>query len=198
MKGHIREVITFMLGFMPWILFFFISGHSLSSLERALIICFVVSFVIGFQDLRKGFFLAWGTISFFILCIILINGYKVTWFATHMTILANGFLASIMWVTIILGNPFTLQYARAEIPKELWYDENVIQGCRLIATVWGILMSIATGTSFFAFSHPGLLPSWIYFDISLAIMISGTLFTSIYKHHKKSIIQQQSYLGPNK
>jgi carotenoid cleavage dioxygenase len=65
-KEEIEETIQFILGFMPWILFLFISGHSFASLEHALLICLAVCLVLGFKDLRKGFLLRWGTLLFFV------------------------------------------------------------------------------------------------------------------------------------
>lgn len=185
MKEEIKETIQFILGFMPWILFLFISGHSFTSLERALLICLAVCLVLGFKDLRRGFLLQWGTLLFFVTATILINGFKIVWLAVHMGILVNAYLAFIMWTTIFVGKPFTLQYARVGLPKELWYDENVIRGCRFIAIIWGVLMSMATGVSLFKYTHHGLLPEWIYFYISVGFIVFGIAFTSTYKQVKK-------------
>lgn len=185
MKEEIKEAMKFILGFMPWLLFLFISGHSLSSLERSLVICLVVCLVFGFQDLRRGFLLQWGTLFFFLASTILINGLRMMWLAVHMGILANAYLAFIMWTTIFVGNPFTLQYARVGLPKELWYDQNIISGCRFVAIVWGFLMLLGSGVSLLKYTHHGLLPEWLYFDISVGIIIFGIAFTSIYKQTKK-------------
>lgn len=185
MKEGIQEALKFILGFMPWILFLFISGHSLGSLERALFICLGVCLVVGFQELRRGFLLQWGTLFFFLASIVLINGLKVMWIAIHMGILTNSYLALIMWATILAGTPFTLQYARAGLPEEMWEDENLIRGCRFVAIVWGVLMSAATAVSVFKYTHRGLFPEWVYFDISVGIIIVGIAFTSTYKQIKK-------------
>jgi len=184
-KEEIKEAVKLIFGFMPWIVFLFISGHSFSSLEHSLLISLAICVLFGFQDLRRGFLLQWGTLLFFVASTILVNGFKIVWIAVHMGILANAYLAFIMWTTIFIGKPFPLQYARLGLPKELWYDENVIRGCRFIALVWGVLMLMATGVSLFKYTHHGLLPEWIYFDISVGIMIFGIAFTSIYKHMKK-------------
>jgi hypothetical protein len=185
MKEVIRETIKFIFGFMPWIVFLFISGHSFSSLEHSLLICLAVCLVFGFQDLRRGLLLQWGTLLFFVSSTILVNGFKIVWIAVHMGIIANAYLAFIMWTTIFIGKPFTLQYARVGLPEELWYDENIIRGCRFIAIVWGVLMLTTTGVSLFKYTLPGLLPEWIYFDISIGLIIFGIAFTSIYKQIKK-------------
>ena len=185
MREEIKEAVKFTFGFMPWIVFLFISGQSFSSLERSLLISLAVCLVFGFRDLRRGFLLQWGTLLFFVVSTILVNGFKIVWIAVHMGILANAYLAFIMWTTIFIGKPFPLQYARVGLPKELWFDEDVIRGCRFIALVWGFLMLMATGVSLVKYTHRGLIPEWIFFDISVGIIMFGIAFTSIYKHMKK-------------
>ena len=184
MREELTDAIKFIFGFMPWILFLFTSGHSLSSLEHSLIISLAACLVFGFQGLRRGFLLQWGTLLFFVASIILINGFKIIWFAIHMGILANAYLASIMWISIFIGNPFTLQYARLDLPKELWHDVNVIRDCNFIAIVWGFLMLIATIVSILKYTYHGI-PEQVYFDISIGIVICGITFTSVYKQRKK-------------
>ena len=185
MREEIRETTKFIFGFMPWIVFLFISGHSFSSLERSILISLAVCLVFGFRDIRRGFLLQWGTLLFFVASTILVNFLKIVWIAVHMGILANAYLAFIMWATIFIGKPFTLQYARLGLPKELWDDENVIRGCRFIATVWGFLMLTGTGVSLFKNTYQGLLPEWVYFDISVGLIVFGIAFTSVYKQVKK-------------
>ncbi|MFH1877876.1 MAG: hypothetical protein ABH883_03625, partial [Candidatus Omnitrophota bacterium] len=153
---ELKELLKFIMGFMPWILFLFLAGHTLAGLERAIVICLLASLIFGFRQLRKGFVLQWGTLLFFACCAIVINFMKVTVFAKHMGIIVNGFLASIIWITILVGKPFTLQYARAELPKERWNDPRLVQGCRFMAMIWGILLTFSTIVACFRALNPGL------------------------------------------
>ena len=194
MKKEFIESVKMMLGFLPWILFLFIGGNSLSSLERAILICLGTCLVFGFSELRRGFLLAWGSLSFFALCAILINGFGILWLATYMSILANAYLALIMWLTILLKNPFTLQYARSSLPEELWHDENVFKACQFIASVWGCLLLASTAISVFKYTHRNLLPDWVYTNISIGFMISGIAFTTTYRHIKKRRRAQKEHI----
>jgi uncharacterized membrane protein len=190
---EIRETLLLLLGFMPWILFLFISGHSLSSLERSIIICFAAAIVFGFNDIRKGFILQWGTLLFFGFCFISLNLLKIVWVAIYMNILANGTLALIMWSSLLLGKPFVLQYARKDLPKERWNDPKIIRTCRLMTIIWGILMLLACAVSVFKITHQGLYPESIYFDASLSIITGGIAFTIIYKHYKRRQRERNSF-----
>ena len=108
----------------------------------------------------------------------------------HMEIIANGFLVGIIWLSIFIGKPFTLQYARAELPRERWYDENLVKGCLFIAVFWGALLLIPAAASIYRLYHPLVLPSRFYFFLSLSCIITGVIFTSLYKRMKRQ--QRQS------
>lgn len=183
---HLKEILMFLLGFAPWLLFLFLSGDTLASLQRAIVICLVASVIFGFRDLRNGFILPWGSLLFFASCMVTVNLFKMVGVAKNMGIIANGFLAAIIWLTIIIGKPFTLQYARAELPKEQWNDPHLVQSCRFIAIVWGLLLTASTSISFFRALNPGLCPGWVYSGISIGTIIGGTVFTQVYKQRRRS------------
>ena len=103
-----------------------------------------------------------------------------------MAIISNGFFASLIWVTIFIGKPFTLQYAKAELPKEQWEAPELIRSCRFIAIIWALLLTLSTLISFFRILKLGRCPGWVYFNITLGIMLGGGIFTTLYKKYKRS------------
>ena len=70
---EIKEVILFLVSFIPWLLFLFISGHSLSSLEWAIPICLCSTLIFNYRELKKFYILQWGTLVFFALVFITVN-----------------------------------------------------------------------------------------------------------------------------
>jgi hypothetical protein len=116
----------------------------------------------------------------------LINLLHITAIAKGMGIIANGFLAAIIWLTILVGKPFTLQYARADLPRERWDDPGLARSCQFIAIVWGLLLTLSTSISFFRVLNPGLYPGWVYASISIGTIIGGTIFTQVYKQRRRS------------
>jgi len=181
----LKDLLILLLGFIPWLLFLFLAGHSMTSLERALLISLAASLVFGFRDLRHGFILQWGSLLFFLSCFILVNILKNTWVARHMDILANSFLAGLVWLTVLVGKPFALQYARKDLPREKWNDPNFIRGCRSITVVWGALMTFSVCVSVFKRISPVSPPDWVYFDITLLTMLAGVTYTTIFKRQKR-------------
>lgn len=181
----LKDLVKFLLGFMPWILFLFLSGHTLVSLERAIIISVVASLIFGFRELRKGVVLQWATVFFFVCCAIAVNFMGLLFIAQDMGIIANGCLALFVWITLFIGKPFTLQYAKAELPKERWDDPRVMRSCRIIAVVWGVLLTFSTLVAYFRVLDPDVYPDWVYFDISIGVILSGIIFTTVYKRLKR-------------
>ena len=182
---ELKEIGKFLLGFSPWIVFLFLPTDGWEPLRRAVVVCLVIATVISLKDLRRGFILAWGTWLFFLFCAVSLYGFNWYWLAKHMAVIANAFLAGIVWFTILIGKPFTLQYARAELPRELWNDENLVSSCRTIAVFWGVLLLVPTFLNTFRLYSPSLLPEYFYFDVTLLCIAVGTAYTTYFKHIKR-------------
>jgi hypothetical protein len=181
----LKDLGVLVFGFMPWLLFLFLSGHTLASLEIGIIISLVASLTFGFGELRRGYVLQWGTLLFFASCAVLVNLLQLVWVASHMDLFANGVLACIMWLTILSGRPFALQYARRDLTKERWNDPGLINGCRLITSVWACLMSFSALVSFLRLSALASLPEWMFFSTSMFIVFAGLTFTTLFKRQKR-------------
>ena len=182
---ELKDLALLLVGFMPWLLFLFISGHSLTSLERAIVLCLVASLTFGFGELKRGYILQWGSLLFFTACFLLVNILSVVWVAEQMDLLANLTLASIVWLTILVGRPFALQYARRDLPKEQWNDKKFVEGCRFISIVWAVLMTLSVGISVLRRLPVVKAPSWVYFTSSICLILAGVTFTTIFKRQKR-------------
>ena len=187
---ELKDILKFLIGFAPWILFLFLSGHTLVSLERSIMISLIASLIFGFKELRKGFLLQWGSFLFFAFCVITVYFFKSIFVMKNMGIISNGFLACLIWGTIFVAKPFTLQYARVELPKERWNEPAVIHTCRFIAIIWALLLTISASVAIFRTLKPGLFPDWVYFDTSIAIMLGGAIFTTLYKKYRRNQASQ--------
>lgn len=108
-------------------------------------------------------------------------------FIMNMGILSDGFLASIIWLTIFTGTPFSLQYARDDLPKERWDDSGLIRDYRLIALAWGFLVTFSALAAFFQMFNPGLFPDKIYLDVNILTIAGGIVFTQLYNNKIKKM-----------
>jgi hypothetical protein len=177
----VKELWGILLGFLPWILFGILAGPPLLRLEMALAVALLASLALGFKQLRQGFFLTWGSLLFFGLSFILVAVLKNLWVVEHMDLLARATLAAIAWASILAGRPFTLQYARQNVPPEYWHTPGFIDAGYLISIVWGIIFLIALGASL---SRPYLeqVSGWLYHFLATGIMFLGIIFTQWYVH----------------
>ena len=58
--------------------------------------------------------------------------------------LGNAGLFAIVLISILIGKPFTLQYARKSTPRELWNEPGFVYVCQLLAWVWAGAMAFMT------------------------------------------------------
>ena len=181
----LKELGSLIIGFLPWILFLFFSGSSLPSLERAIVISLIACPVFGFKELKLGFVLQWGTLIFFCGCAIFVNLLKMIWVAEYMDLLSNSALAIVMWLTMLLGKPFVLQYAKRDLPPEKWNDPAFIRGCMLLTLVWASLMTLSAMLSIIKRTPLLNWPGWVWFGLSLLIIISGLTYTTVFKRQKR-------------
>lgn len=180
-----KELGLLILGFLPWMLFLFLAGHTMLSLKIAIVISLVASVTLGFGDLKQGFILSWGTCIFFSICLIMIDFLNNEWMAMEMDLVSNLALAVIMWFTVVIGKPFALQYARRSLPKEHWNDVNFIRGCRFITVAWACLMTFAALLSLLKRTTWLPFSNWVYFDLTLLNIVVGLAFTTIFKRKKR-------------
>jgi hypothetical protein len=181
----LKDLGVLLLGFIPWLLFLFLSGHTLVSLEHAILISLAAAIIFGIGDLKRGYILSWGTLIFFSLSAILVNLLKVIWVAEYMDLLANTTLTAVMWLTIAIGKPFALQYAQRDLPKEAFNDPKVVKGCLYITLVWAYLMTFSALVTISRRCLPLHLPNWVYFDTTLCVLTIGLIFTTLFKRQKR-------------
>ena len=142
-----KEIISILLGFLPWIVFGVLSGPTRWQLNAAIIVALALVPVMGYKQLAKGFILTWGSLLFFGLIVIMVVLGRNLWVIKNLDILAKGTLATIAWLSIFLGKPFVLQYARETVPPERQASPIFYRTCRTLAAIWGIVFLITTGMS---------------------------------------------------
>jgi len=184
----VKDLLKILLGFLPWILFGILAGPSLFRLDMALAVSLLSGLVLGFKQLRKGFFLTWGSLMFFLLSFILVAFLKNLWVIEHMDLLARGTLAAIAWGSIIAGQPFTLQYARESVPEAYWHTPEFIHAGYFISMVWGIIFLIALGASIFR-PYLDQMAGWLYPVLATGTMFLGIIFTQWYVHRVRKARQ---------
>ena len=183
-----KDLLKILLGFLPWILFGIMAGPPLTRLEIALAVALAATLALGVKQLRKGFFLTWGSLLFFLVSFILVAFLKNLWVVENMDLLARAILVVIAWGSIIAGQPFTSQYARESVPEAYWHTPEFIHTGYFISIVWGIIFLLALGASLFR-PYLDQMSSWLYPLLATGTMFLGIIFTQWYVHRVRKARQ---------
>lgn len=176
---------AFIQSFLPWILYFILAGHAQQQLDTAIIVAAITSIIFEFKGLKKGFILSWGTLLFFIFMFVAVILFKSRWIANYAWIFSNGALALIAWGSILIREPFTIQYAKEQVSKDKWQHPLFIKINYLLTIVWGLIFLMGIGLHIVRIYY--LIPNgWIYELISYVPLIFGIWFTSWFPTYYRS------------
>lgn len=172
-------MLKIVLGFLPWILYSILINAIPGNHAIAILIALTCTFTLDFHELKKGFVLAWGTISFFTGLLVATFFVPGNWLEEHANIIANSALATIAWLSLAINKPFTLQYAREQVDKEYWNTSIFIRVNQIITAVWAASFLISVLTSALVLYHQ-LSIDWIYQFLSYGPFIFSIWFTKIF------------------
>ena len=132
------------LGFVPFILFAVLTGLSV---DVALWIAFAAAFTLGirsFLDTRvlktldAGSTILFGGLALF-------KGFVAPSLPLGIVLLVvDGGLLTIMLISLLLHEPFTLQYAREQATPELWREPTFLRTNYVVTGVWVLALAVMT------------------------------------------------------
>ena len=136
----------FLFGFLPWILYAVIANHSFVSDEIAAGLALASVFILDFKRIRKGYILECGTVLFFAALLILFLLPSRQYVALHAMLWINLALAFIMWFSILIRRPFTIQYAKESVPENAWNKPGFIRVNDILSGFWALVVTIGAFT----------------------------------------------------
>lgn len=169
--------VKLLFSFTPWIVFLIVAKDTLLRVEIGLVAALVASVVMAILKLHRGIIM-WVGMIFFSAATIAVVGFHNMWTIRHLGVIANGALALGTWITLMIGRPFTLEYARAHTDPAKWDDPLFIRVNVLLTTVWGAVFSFNTAVAWVQMKR--LLPEWSCHTLSYAALIGAAAFTSWY------------------
>jgi len=172
------QFLKLILSFAPWISFLIIAHGSLFRLKVGLIVAALLTIVMAVTKLHRGIIM-WVGLVFFSYATIAVVGLEHMWTIHNMGILANGALALGTWVTLAMGKPFTLEYAREHTPAAHWNNPMFIRTNVLLTSVWGLAFSIGTALAWLK-TYDRSLSDLTYELVNYAFMLSAITFTNWY------------------
>jgi hypothetical protein len=169
-----------LLGFIPLVVYGILVG--VSSITIALAVAIAMSIIVGWTDLRKGMMMAWANVVMFGSALIAIGVLGIVWITPYMGILIYATLAAFTFGSILIGIPFTLQYARGMVDRTLWEKPRFIRVNVMITGIWGGVFLINLGLSSIAFITPGFIGRIAQVSTYI-VLAAGALFTIWYPEH---------------
>lgn len=156
--------------FLPWIFFSALNGRSVVFASTGALILMII---LNLRELKKGFILPWGSVLLF--AFFALNAYFSFWLwgDTHDFLLMNSALAVIVLVSLIVGRPFTLQYAREEVEQKYWFNPVFLKTNWILTGIWAILMIVMALPSYFL-TQSQINSSWFWnYGLSIICIVIG-------------------------
>jgi hypothetical protein len=166
------------MAFAPWICFLLIAQGSLFRLKLGLAVALILSVVMGLAGVHRGVIL-WVGLIFFAYSTAAVVGLNNMWTAQHMGVLANAVLAASVWLTVVMGKPFTLAYAREHVDSALWDNPAFMKSNLIVTSVWGLAFTVNTALAWGKMER-FILPEWGYETVSYAFLLAAAGFSTWY------------------
>jgi hypothetical protein len=174
-----------LVGLAPWIAFALISGPS--RLELAAVAALglaLVFFVLGRLRRRSLKLLELADVVFFgglALVVALASDSTRDWLELWSGEVANIALVAIALGSILIRQPFTIQYAREEAPREVWETPQFLHINYTITWAWAIAFLIGAASGFYGDqvleNSNNLWTGWV---IQTAAIVIAAQFTAWY------------------
>lgn len=170
---------SLLLGLAPFVIFFVLMRLSIS---LALWGAFAAAFALCIRDfLRTGVLRALDAGSIVLFGILAIyTGFIQTLSIPAVRFAVDGSLTLIVLASLAMRAPFTLQYAREQVPSDFWATPLFIRTNYMLTAVWGIAFAVTAAADAAATFDPIDVSLTVCVAVGLSAMAIAFLFTVRY------------------
>jgi phytoene dehydrogenase-like protein/uncharacterized membrane protein len=191
MVKKIPGTVWIFIGFVPWILYWTLSGYGLwtEAVTAGLAAVLILNAYRFRQRQLKTMELV--TLAFFAahFAVTIILGSPL--FKTYSAVLVEATLAVMAWGTLLAGSPFTYQYAREDWPREYWRHPLFYRTNAVITAVWGAIFTINAVLGALALVWPEAR-LWLTVAVPNAAIGAGIAFSIFFPNwYPKRILAQE-------
>ena len=154
--GEGGRLMGMILAFLPWIIFGLLSHHHFM---LALGLSLVASTVQVVLHWRNPKILEQVSLGFFLFALVALFVFHWQTLAHHMGLAVHLLLAGVAWGSLAVGVPFTVQYAREEVPEQFWSTPSFLRTNQWITAVWGVDFLCQAAVMEYQAAYGGVLPS---------------------------------------
>ena len=168
---------SILLNLSPFAVFFGLMR--LVSPIAGLIGAFVVSLLLCTRMIRRGEsvkILEIGSVVLFGMLVVYTLLAAPRWTVATVRLAVDGGLLTIVVVSLAIGRPFTLQYARERVPEPIWALPVFFTTNRLITIVWAGAFAVHVAADAAAEYAPAI-PLWLDIVVAIVAFIGAVWFT---------------------
>ena len=144
-----HKKLAIFFGFIPWIVFSEFYTPTSKGIIEASMVALLTTVVFDKHELKKGFWLPWASLIYF--CLAAFNGIVgiFPFAVTHPSAVINLAIAGIVWLSLLVRQPFTLQYAKEEVDAAFWKNPLFLKINWQLTLMWAIMLTISALPSVF-------------------------------------------------
>jgi hypothetical protein len=172
--------VSILLGLAPFIVFFVLMR--LVSPLVGLVAAFAVAVLLGVQQWRRGQqikILEIGTLLLFGTLVLYTLTAAPHWSVATVRLVVDSGLFAIGLASLLIGMPFTLQYAREQVPREYWDSPLFFTTNQRITGAWTAAFAVMAAADAAA-EYVEAIPVWIDIAATVAAFVAALWFTRWY------------------
>jgi hypothetical protein len=169
-----------LFGFAPYIAFFLFMRTV--SIDAGLWSALVVAVLIGARDwTRSGSLkvLEAGTVLIFLALVIFTAAEHWKWTVMAVRLVVDAGLLAIVLVSLAVGRPFTLQYARERVAEHYWHTPLFLTINRGITFAWAAALATLVAAHAAVIFVP-VVPWWLDIALTISVLAAALRFTELY------------------
>lgn len=172
----------------PWLFYFAgeTSGH-LAIGAGVAVLAMLIWQVTGWYRLKST---DWTQLLYFALVLLSLNWTPLSSLVGFRPLLAPGLFSILAFGSLLIGHPFTNQFAREQIPAYFWNDPqfpiHFARVNRILTLAWGINFCVALACAWITFQKTSIHPWLLHGTVIASFIAVGTLtrfFPPWYEKH---------------
>lgn len=174
-------------GFVPWIIFWVVSGPSTWEFAAGGALVAAVILLIPSHERGRIKLLEIVSVVFFgalTVAGLLLDHSRLLWLEQYAQAISSAVLA-----VVVLGSlaftPFTEQYAREQVPQQFWATPRFKHVNRMLTLVWGLVFAACAVLGVLAQPETGG-SAWLNWILPIALLVGAFKFTAWYPEHLKA------------
>lgn len=129
---------------------------------------------------------------FYVCLLIAVFIFNIVWILKYTWLLANSTLALIAWISLIIQQPFTIQYAKEMVSPDKWKHPIFLRINNIITLVWALSFTVGALLNLLRMYEP-TLNGWAFEMLTYVPSVFAIAFTTWFPEwYKKQLVDSTS------